>query len=83
MKAITENAGEKLQQVLDKANVAEDQRVRFAATPEGYSLLIDKECPDDKVLTYNDRPVLVVGPAIAQKLQDRTLDFSEGQFCFS
>jgi Fe-S cluster assembly iron-binding protein IscA len=75
MIAVTERAKEQLESMLISKVDNSQAALRLINTDEGeYGLHIDVETPDDKVVNYEGRKVLVIDKELADNLEGTILD---------
>ena len=75
MIAVTERAKEQLESMLISKVDNSQAALRLITTDEGeYGLHIDVETPDDKVVNYRGRKVLVIDKELADNLEGTILD---------
>jgi Fe-S cluster assembly iron-binding protein IscA len=75
MIAVTERAKEQLESMLISKVDNSQAALRLITTDEGeYGLHIDVETPDDKVVNYKGRKVLVIHKELADNLEGTILD---------
>ncbi len=75
MIAVTERAKEQLESMLISKVDNSQAALRLINTDEGeYGLHIDVETPDDKVVNYRGRKVLVIDKELADNLEGTILD---------
>lgn len=79
MLTVTEQAKVLLDGMIDEAARSAGQALRLTETEPGtLGLLHDAPGAGDQVVKQNRRPVLLVGPQIAEALTGATLDVIEG-----
>jgi Fe-S cluster assembly iron-binding protein IscA len=77
MLTVTDPAGAHLAKLLDDAEAPEGAAARFVAGEDGLALQVDEPRDDDQSHDHQGRTVLLVGPDVAELLQDKTLDVRE------
>ena len=75
MLAVTNPALELLDSILESTSTAEEQRLRLVHRGEGeLGLALDVERDGDQVVTREERPLLLIEPALSTALDSSTLD---------
>jgi hypothetical protein len=72
---LTPSAIEKLQADLERVREKPDQAFRLTAIASGgFGMRLDEPAPGDLVLRHGGEVVLVLGPALSDRLADAALD---------
>lgn len=79
MLSVTDAAVQELSDLLQQTDSAESQCVRLIQTDDALGLRLDTPQEGDQVVSDEDRPVLLVEPALAEALEGATLDAVDTQ----
>jgi len=74
MISVTDRALELLGSVVHRSDAGDGAAVRIVQEPDGWRLGIDHPRPEDETFEHDDRVVLIMEAAVAECLQDSTLD---------
>jgi Fe-S cluster assembly iron-binding protein IscA len=75
MLTVTENAKQLLKEKIENRNDNTELTPRLSFTPPNkFIISLDKESEDDKVITHDDRKVLIVANELIPRLEEVTLD---------
>lgn len=74
MFVVTEAALDRLSRKLTRKKAAAEMAMRFAEKEGGWRLRLDCQRPDDTVFAHRGKNVLLVDKAVAQAVNNRTLD---------
>jgi hypothetical protein len=74
MITVTENAKKHLAQVLQDATAPRRKALRLMLVADSARMILDEHESDDVIISFKDRPVLLLDPDVAKVLQHRTLD---------
>ena len=74
MITVTENAKKHLAQVLQDATAPRRKALRLMLVADSARMILDEHASDDVIISFKDRPVLLIDPDVAEVLQHRTLD---------
>ncbi|MEX2598958.1 MAG: hypothetical protein WD533_04805 [Dehalococcoidia bacterium] len=82
MLEVTEGAKAQLSAIMQTRTLAPDQFLRLAVPPtwtgEGdFGIVIDQMGAQDNSVQWNGKPVLLIGPEVAEKIPKGVLDFKE------
>jgi hypothetical protein len=74
MLTVTENAKRHLAQVLQDATAPRRKALRLMLVADSVRMDLDEHASNDVIISFKDRPVLLLDPDVAKVLQHRTLD---------
>ena len=74
MLTLTETAGARLVEKLDKKGAADDSAIRLVRKRRGWRLRVDRPATGDALFAHDGRTVLMLDADASQRLTDRTLD---------
>ncbi|TVQ60474.1 MAG: hypothetical protein EA379_08080 [Phycisphaerales bacterium] len=79
MLTVTERACEKFASLINENGLPENVAIRLVVHGEGLAVAPDEERPGDKTFDHDGRTVLLIEPAIAEHLDERTLDIDDSE----
>ena len=77
MVAVTQDVIEALYETLIASGLAGVDALRLAGNEDGYALEVDEPSRHDRVIWFHNNPVLVIAPAVEDRLGDAVIDLAD------